>query len=234
MENFRAPADRVGDVFGADGHDHEFLEVDGIVGMGAAIDDVHHRRRQNARLRAADIAIERQGGRVGGGLGDGERHAENGVGAEPRLVERAVEFDHRLVDRHLLLGLEAQQRAGDLAVDALDRAENALALVALGVAIALFHGFAGSRRGARGHGGAAKGAVFQRHIDLDRGIAARIEDFAGVDVNDLGHEGASFCCGAGVPRLLARLDGARKRGMWRGCGFGDLGGAGRQCGRAFF
>ena len=33
----------------ADRHDHEFLEVDRIVGMHAAIDDVHHRHRQHAR-----------------------------------------------------------------------------------------------------------------------------------------------------------------------------------------
>jgi hypothetical protein len=30
----------------ADRHDHEFLDVDRIVGMGAAVDDVHHRHRQ--------------------------------------------------------------------------------------------------------------------------------------------------------------------------------------------
>ena len=34
---------------GADRHDHEFLEVDRIVGMGAAVEDVHHRHRQQSR-----------------------------------------------------------------------------------------------------------------------------------------------------------------------------------------
>ena len=51
-----------------------------------------------ARRGAADIAIERQVAAIGGGLGHGQRDAENGVGAEPALVRRAVELDHGLVD----------------------------------------------------------------------------------------------------------------------------------------
>src|SRR3546814_3652472 len=63
VENLAAPAHRLGDAAGADGHDHEFLHVDRIVGMFAAVDDVHHRHRQGARRDAADIAIERQAAR---------------------------------------------------------------------------------------------------------------------------------------------------------------------------
>ena len=48
----------------------------------------------SARRGAADIAVERQPVGGGRGLGDRERHAEDGVGAEPRLVRRAVERDH--------------------------------------------------------------------------------------------------------------------------------------------
>ncbi len=75
--------------------------------MGAAIDDVHHRHRQKMGVRAADIAIERQAGGFGGSLGDGQRNAEDGVGAEARLVRRAVELDHRLVDLDLVFGIQA-------------------------------------------------------------------------------------------------------------------------------
>ena len=65
------------DVLRADRHDHEFLDVDRVVGMLAAIDDVHHRHRQDARRCAADIAIQRLAGGFGRGLGDGQRHAED-------------------------------------------------------------------------------------------------------------------------------------------------------------
>src|ERR1700760_4926826 len=44
-------------------NNNESLEVDRIVGVHAAVDDVHHRHRQEPRRRAADIAVERQAAR---------------------------------------------------------------------------------------------------------------------------------------------------------------------------
>ena len=43
MEHFDAPAQRFVKAGSADGHDHEFLHVHGIIGVRAAIEDVHHR-----------------------------------------------------------------------------------------------------------------------------------------------------------------------------------------------
>ena len=80
--------------------------------MRAAVEDVHHRHRQQVRVGAADVAEERQAGRLGGGLGDGERDAEDRVGAELGLVGRAVEVDHRLVDEALVVGVEAHRAPG--------------------------------------------------------------------------------------------------------------------------
>ncbi len=45
----RSPSAKVG---GAHRHDHEFLEVDRGVGVGAAVHDVHHRDRQDLGVRA--------------------------------------------------------------------------------------------------------------------------------------------------------------------------------------
>ena len=80
--------------------------------MRAAVEDVHHRHRQHVRVRAAEVAEQRQVGGLGGGLGDGQRDAEDGVGAERALVGGAVQVDHRLVDQPLLGGVEADQLAG--------------------------------------------------------------------------------------------------------------------------
>ena len=101
----------------ADRHDHELLQVDVVVGVHAAVDDVHHRHRQHVGVRAADVAVQRQLELGGGGLGDGQRHAEDGVGAEPGLVVRAVEGDELAVDEPLVEGVEAVDGVGDLAVD---------------------------------------------------------------------------------------------------------------------
>ena len=81
VEDLGAHAHRLGEAVGADGEDHEFLEIDGIVGVRPAIDDVHHRHRKHARLRSAHIAIERQGRGIGRG-----RFAEV-VGAMPEVME---------------------------------------------------------------------------------------------------------------------------------------------------
>ena len=117
MENLRAHAQRLGECRRADRHHHEFLEVDRIVGMRAAIDDVHHRHRQHARGGAADIAIERQVVGDRRGFRDRKRHAEDRIGAEPRLVGRAVERDHGLVDLGLRFGVHAADGVENLAFD---------------------------------------------------------------------------------------------------------------------
>ena len=103
VEHLRPHADGLGERRGADRHDHEFLEVDRIVGVRPAVDDVHHRHRETPRLRPADVAVERQPGRLRRGLGRRQRYAQDRVGAEPGLVGRAVERDQRAVDRDLIL-----------------------------------------------------------------------------------------------------------------------------------
>ena len=83
---------------------------------------------------------------------------------------------------------------GDLAVDRLDRLVDALAAPAALVAVAQFDRLVRAGRRARRHRRAAEAAVLQQHIDLDRRIAAAVEDRAGVEVDDCGH----------VTRLLSR------------------------------
>ena len=170
-----------------DRHDHEFLEIDRIVGMHAAIDDVHHRHRQEPRAGSADIAVERQPVGVGRRLRHGQRDAEDGIGAEPALVLRAVELDQRLVDMDLVFRLHAADGVEDLAVHRFDRLQHALAEEALLVAVAQLHRLMRAGRGAGRHGGAAEGAVLQGHVDLHRRIAAAVEDLPADDVDDGGH-----------------------------------------------
>ena len=82
--------------------DHEFLEINRRVGMGAAVDDVGHRHGQHFGVRPAEIFEQRLAERGGGGLGVGERDGEDGVGAELGFRFRAVQFQHRAVNRQLV------------------------------------------------------------------------------------------------------------------------------------
>jgi hypothetical protein len=131
VEDLGAHAQGFGEVRRADRRDHELLDVDRIVGMRAAVEDVHHRHRQQRRLRAAEIAVERLAAVARCRLGGGERHAENGVGAEPLLVLGAVEIAEALVDGALVARIRAGQRLADLAVHRLHGAFHALAAIAL-------------------------------------------------------------------------------------------------------
>ena len=136
---------------------------------------------------AAEVAIERQAARLRRRLGRRQRHAEDGVGAEAGFVARAVELDQRRVDAALVLGIHAGKRVEDLGVDRIDGLLDALAEVARLVAVAQLDRLVRARGGARRHRRAAHGAILQHDVDLDRRVAAAVEDFAADDVDDGGH-----------------------------------------------
>ena len=101
MEDLGAVAHRLAQAGGAHRQDHEFLEVDAVVRVLAAIDDVHHRDGQPV-MALAEIAVQGQGPLLGGGVGHGHGDAEEGVGAEAALVVGAVQLDHAPVDAALV------------------------------------------------------------------------------------------------------------------------------------
>jgi hypothetical protein len=152
-----------------------------------AVEDVHHRHRQDVGVGAAEVAEQRQARGVRGGLGHGQRDAEDGVGAELALVVGAVERQHLGVDEPLLAGLEAEQLRADLVEHGVDRVLDALAQVAALVAVAQLQRLVGAGGGPGGHRGTGDGAVVQTDLDLDGRIAARVEDLAGYEAFNGGH-----------------------------------------------
>src|SRR5260370_41095470 len=78
------------------------MDVYVAVGVRATIEDVHHRHRQDVRVRAAEVAEQRQADRGGRLPRHGERNPQDGVGPEPRFVRRALQIDHLLVVQTLL------------------------------------------------------------------------------------------------------------------------------------
>ena len=91
------------------------------------------------------------------------------------------------VDELLVLGRLAEQRFADLAVDVGDRLQHTLAEVAILIAVAQLGGFVRAGRGAGGHDRATAGAGFEFDFAFNGGIAARVENFAGLDVDDGAH-----------------------------------------------
>ena len=53
-----APTQALGKARGAHRHDHKLLEVNVIVGMHAAVEDVHHGRGQQMGVDAAQVLVQ--------------------------------------------------------------------------------------------------------------------------------------------------------------------------------
>jgi len=187
VEDLGGHAHGLADGLGAHRHDHELLEVDLVVRMLPAVDDVGHGDGEQGGMRSAQVLVQRHAEELGGGAGAGHGDAEDGVGAELGLVLGPVEVDHGAVDVDLLERVETADLAGDGRVDVLDGLEHALSQVALFVAVAEFDRLVVAGRGPGGDGRASEGAVIENDIDLDCGIAAGIEDLARLDVFDNAH-----------------------------------------------
>ena len=83
-----------------------------VVGVRAAVDDVHHRHGQHAGVDAAEVAVERQAERVGRGLGGGQRTPR--IALAPSLALFAVPSSSIIaaVEPDLVGGVEADERVG--------------------------------------------------------------------------------------------------------------------------
>src|SRR5262249_60443434 len=83
VEHLDAGTQPVGEVVEPERDDHELLDVEVVVGVRAAVDDVHERRGQRHPADAAEPAVERQAGprRGGGGVGGGGREERGRRGA---------------------------------------------------------------------------------------------------------------------------------------------------------
>ena len=185
VEDLATAANGVGEAIDAQGHDHELLHVDVVVGMRAAVDDVHHGGRQQPGADAAQIAEQRLA-RVGRrGMGRGQRDAEDGVRPQLALVLGAVQVDHAAVQGGLVQGVHAGQLIGQDVVDVFDRLQHALAQIQRLVAVAKFQRLVNSGARAAGDRRAAERTVGKLHVDFDRRVSAAVENLSGMDVENL-------------------------------------------------
>ncbi len=181
MKNFHAPAQRLGKRRRSHRHHHEFLEIDIVIGVRAAVEDVHHRHRQRVRRGPAEIAIEREFTCSCRGAGRRHRNRQDRVRPQPPFVGRAIEFDQTGVERALVGCVRPAEIFRNLAIDIRDRLQNALAEELRLVAVAQFDGLmlAGGR--ATRHNGSRAGAAIQKNFRFNRRIAPRVKHLASAD-----------------------------------------------------
>ncbi len=184
-----AHAKSVGEAFRPDGNDHEFLDVNVVVRVRPAVQDVHHRHRQQMGVAPADVAVQGLSKRNRSGAGDGFGDRQNRVRTQPRLVLGAVQRDERLINCPLGHGIPGAQMFGYRPRNICHGLQNALAAVTLLVAVAKLgrFGLASGRSG--WNRSPADRPVRQVNGRLDRWIAPRIKDFSPPDHLDGFHLG---------------------------------------------
>jgi hypothetical protein len=191
VEHLGADPQALGERRRSRGDDHELLEVERVLRVHAAVHDVQHRDRQDARLLPTDPMEERDAGLRGPGARDREGDPEDRVRAQARLVRRPVEGDEGLVHQALVAGVETGHGRGELAVDVRDRAADPLA-APLGAAVAQLHRLELPRRRAGGDRGAPARPGCELHLDLHGRVAPRVEDLPSEDLCDRAHRSPSF------------------------------------------
>ena len=187
VEHFGAVAQCLAEAGRAHGQDQELLHVHLVVGVGAAVDHVHHRHWHQRGSFARKVAIERLA-RIGRRcVGRRQRDREDRVRTEARLGRSAVQLDHPLIDSRLVGRVVPLQRATDLIADVFDRLSYPFAAVAPGVAVAQLDCLARSGRSAGRNRRHATHAGIKHDFRSHRRVAARIENFVAADILDLGH-----------------------------------------------
>ncbi|MBA7695625.1 hypothetical protein ES703_104257 [subsurface metagenome] len=131
-----------GEGAGPDREDHELLDIHVVVGMLAAIDDIHHGDRQGILFRLpGEVGVERQAGGIGGGVGDGQGDPQDGVGAQAALVGGPIQVDHGSIQSGLIQGITTVDCPGQLAVHMANGLAHPFSQVAAFVAVAQLHRF---------------------------------------------------------------------------------------------
>ena len=122
-------------------HNHELLGIGGLPGgMCAAIQDVHHRYRQHVRIYTAYVTVKRQAQTRRSSLGNSQRDAQDGVGAELTFVGCAVQGQEFHINGFLVGGIPAVKLFRDDIINCRNGFQHTLAAIALLIAIPQFKG----------------------------------------------------------------------------------------------
>src|SRR5699024_3050124 len=141
VESFGTHPDGFANTLCPNWHDHEFLEVNLVVGVCPTVDDVHHWRWQDVRVEPAQVVVQWHLEFVSGSPGSSQGNSQDGVGPKLALVRRPVQLDHSLVDRDLVSYFHPNDFLGDDVVNVGNGLQHALAAKTVLVAVTKFNGF---------------------------------------------------------------------------------------------
>ena len=176
MENFRTHSNCVRKSCRTSWNNHIFLKISRTQRMLTAVHHVDHRHRQtHCRIssQAIDVLIQIHATRLSGSFCHSQRHCQNSIRTQTRLIRRTVQTLHFFINCSLIKWIRAFQSLCNLTVDIFDRTKHAFTTerqLAVPKLNSLERASACARRNSR----TPKRTVTQSHVRLDRRISTRI------------------------------------------------------------
>src|SRR5690625_7441526 len=84
-------------------HNHEFLHIETIVGMSAAVDDIHHSHGHLHRPAPYELTIYRHSAIIGSSARHCNTGCQNCIDAQTDFIISAIQLKQNLVYKSLLL-----------------------------------------------------------------------------------------------------------------------------------
>ena len=187
MVDFGIHAQGFGKVYGPNRHDHEFLDIDVVIGMSTAIEDVHHRNRQFLSVDTAQILVQGQTGIFSGCFGAGKADAQDGIGTKFAFIFGSIKAQERLVNLDLTGRFKANEGIADDVVDVIHSLQDAFTEVTVLIPVTQFHGFMNACGSTARNSSAADDAVIKEDLHFNGGVAAGIQDFSCADIFNKSH-----------------------------------------------
>ena len=154
---------------------HELLERNGRIGVGAAVDDVHHGNRQRLGIHPADITVERHAEQVCRRTRTSKRNTEYRISPEIAFGRSPVELKHRLIDTYLVGNLHSDNFRSNHIVYIGHGFQHALTQVTPLVSVAQLQRLMFTRGGTARNRSTAESTAGRRHLDLYRGISSGVD-----------------------------------------------------------
>ena len=186
--DLRSGADRLAEGIEAHRHDHELLEIGGVVCVLSAVQDVEHRYRQTQASVSIKGAVEGDLPARRSRLSKRHGYSQDGVGAQIGLVGCAVHIYEEPVYGLLIVSVESNYCGSDLVVDVADSSQDALAFISCLVIVTELEGLVLARAGAGRHGHASPRAVVEEYVHLDGRVSPGVQDLSAYYLRNLCHD----------------------------------------------
>src|SRR3990172_10256315 len=108
MKHLCTHPDCVSDVISPDRDNHKLLQVQVIVSMFAAVQNIHQGYRQLSCTYTANVAVQGESGIISRSLSYCQRHTQYGVCPKVSLVFCAIQLQHDLVYQYLLSNIYSE------------------------------------------------------------------------------------------------------------------------------